>query len=192
MDPISAGLGIVGLGMQVFGAISGAQSSRQAASLNQGIARDEMAINEQRRQAMELSASRQQLEIYRHTQRLRAQAQQAGVNQGAQFGSGVPQGMGQVESQGAFNALGVGQNLEIGRNIFGINNDISNKKIQLADVQADQATAAGWQSLGGSLMKAGPMLGAMSQGFGRSSSGSSGSYGNNYGYTANTYGNGYT
>jgi hypothetical protein len=174
MDPISIGLGVVGFGLQTFGSFSAASSARESARISRDIAGNEQAINEQKRTAMELSARRQQLEIYRNTQRLRAQAQQAGVNQGAYFGSGMAGGNAQVQNQGYFNLQGVSQNLELGRNIFGLNDRISASKMELAEVQGEAATAAGLASLGGSLVKAGPMIGAMGRGF--SFGGSSGNY----------------
>jgi hypothetical protein len=70
-----------------------------------------------------------------------------------------------------FNIAGVSQNLQIGENIFGINNDISNKKIQLSSIQGSMATDQAWSSLGGALVKAGPTIGGLSKdagaGFGK-------------------------
>jgi len=163
MDPISAGLNIVGFGMQVFGAISGAESAQEAANIKKGIAGDEQKINEQKRQQMLLESSRKQMEIFRNMQRQRAMATAAAVNQGASLGSGLQGGLAGVSGQSFFNSLGISQNVELGQNIFSINNDISSKKMQLADVEADQAEAAGWASLGGSLMKSSDTFGKMGQ-----------------------------
>lgn len=163
MDPISIGLGVVGLGLQIFGASEGASAAKQAASIQRGIAADEQKINEQRKQQMLLESSRKQLEIFRNNQRQRALATAAAVNQGASFGSGLQGGLAGVTNMSLFNSQGINQNVEIGTNIFGINDAISQKKMQLADVQAQQAEAAGWASLGGSLMKAGPTFGSLGQ-----------------------------
>lgn len=152
MDPLTIGLQAVGLGMQIFGAFGAASSASQAAGINRGIAADEQQINAQKQTQMEMSARRQQLEIMRQTQQAGARATAAATSQGAQFGSGIQGGLSQVADQGTFNLQGVSQNLEIGRNIFGINNDVSNKKMQLADVQSTQATDQSLLSLGGSLV----------------------------------------
>lgn len=172
MDPISAGLAVVGFGMQAYGAFSGANTAKQAAQVKQNIAAEEQKLNQQRRLQMELSARREQLQIYRNNQRLRAQATQAAVNQGASMGSGLQGGLAGVTAGSAFNLQGVTQNLEIGRNMFAINDRISGFKQQLASLEGDAAEAAGWASLGGSLMKNSGTIGQLSQnafaGFGNS------------------------
>lgn len=171
MDPVSAGLGIVGLGLQVYGAFGAAGKAKEASNLSVGIAGDEQQINAQKQQAMQLSAKRQQLEVFRNMQRQRAQATNAAVNQGALFGSGLQGGLAQVTDQSLFNSQGINQNLEIGQNIFGINNDISSKKMQLAQVQGEAATDQALGSLGGALIKMGPTVGGLAKdayaGFGR-------------------------
>lgn len=175
MEPISAGIAIVGLGMSIFGGMSGANEAqhqaelgRQASGINQLIAGDEQQINDQRRQQMELDSRRQQMEIFRNAQRARATGTAAAINQGAAQGSGLQGGLGQIQGQEGTNLLGIGQNLQIGENIFGFNNDISGKKRQLAGIQGqmgtsqgNQASDAAWASLGGSLMKAGPTIGGL-------------------------------
>lgn len=161
-DPISAGLQVVGLGLQIYGGMESSRKAHEAANINVGMAQDEQKINAQKQEAMQLSGRRQQLEIFRNQQRMRAQATNAAVNQGAQLGSGLQGGLAQVDDQSMFNAQGVNQNLEIGQNIFGINNDISSKKMQLARIGADQATATGVSSLGGALVKDGPVIGQLS------------------------------
>lgn len=163
MDPISIGLGVVGFGLQLFGMSQGAEAAEHAAAIKKGIAGDEQRINEVKKQQMLLESSRKQMEIFRNMQRQRALATAAAVNQGASTGSGLQGGLAGVSGMSFFNALGINQNVELGQNIFSINNDISSKKMQLADVETDAATAQGWASLGGSLIKAGPTFGALGQ-----------------------------
>lgn len=152
MDPLTVGLQAVGVGMQIFGAFGASSDAHRAAELNKGIAGDEQQINEQKRTQMEMSARRQQMEIMRNAQRARAQGTAAAVNQGANLGSGLGGAQSQNAAQGAFNLQGVNNNLAIGENIFNTNNDISSKKMQLADVQASQATDSAIMSLGGSVV----------------------------------------
>lgn len=158
MDPLTLGLGVVGLGLQLYGGSKASQEAQHQAELAQKNYVLETQVNTQRKQAMELSASRQQLENYRNVQRARAQGMAAAVNQGAQFGSGIQGGQAQAQSQGAFNNLGITQNLEIGRNIFGLNNQISGNKALMSQSQANQATDMGLASLGGSLVKNSGMI----------------------------------
>lgn len=153
MDPISAGIGIVSLGMQLYGGIKASEDAHQAAQIQQSITTLDMSANAQRQQAMELSASRQKLEDFRQAQRLHAQSENNAVESGSQFGSGYAGGQAQITDQNGYNILGVNQNLQIGRNIFGIDNQIDNQKIALSGVQSQQATDQGIASFGQSLGK---------------------------------------
>lgn len=166
MDPLTLGIGAVGLGMSIFGGVSASQHAEEAARVSGQIAGLEKDVNEQRRTAMELSSRRQQMEVFRNNQRQRAMASNAAVNQGAQFGSGLQGGLAQVQDQSMFNSLGISQNLEIGRNIFGLNDQISGYKAQLSSIQGSMATDQGLASLGGSITKGAGMLGQMGQGIG--------------------------
>src|SRR5258706_2000925 len=115
MDPLTLGIGAIGLGLQIFGGAKQASDTSALAqksyAINSQITGLEGQVNDQRRQAMELSARRQQLEIFRNTQRARAQGLAAATNQGAQFGSGLAGGQAQATDEGLFNIAGVNQNL---------------------------------------------------------------------------------
>lgn len=169
---LGAGVSAVGLGMSIFGGLEQSHIAKEQAGVSADIAKQEQGINDQKQQAMELAGRRQQLEIIRNNQRARALAENNATNQGAQFGSGLQGGLAQVADQSLFNLVGVNSALETGRNIAGYNNTISQDKIRMAQLGGDAASAAGFASLGGSILKAGPMVGALSGGFGsRSSSG---------------------
>lgn len=163
IDPISAGLAVVGVGLQIFGSMSASENAQEVAQLNQSIAQDEKAINAQKKTAMELSARRDMLQQFRNAQRLRAQATAAAVNQGASQGTGLQGGLSQIMAQNEFNIAGINQNLEIGRNIFGLNDSISGKKSQISSLQGEIASDQALASLGGSLVKMGPTIGGLSQ-----------------------------
>lgn len=166
MDPISIGIGVIGLGMSIFGGMQQADVAKQQAQVSRDIAGQEQGINDEKQKAMEISGRRQQLEIMRNTQRAQAQATNNAVNQGAQFGSGLQGGLAQVADQGLFNITGVNLGLETGRSINTYNRSISQDKMKMADLGGDMAEAQGWSSLGGAIMKSGPMIGSLSKGFG--------------------------
>ena len=172
MDPISLAIGAVGLGMQIFGGIGQADNAKQAAKISQDEARQEQGINDQKQKAMELNGRRQQMEISRNAQRQRALATNSAVNQGAQFGSGLQGGLAEIDDQSGLNNLGVGYALQTGRAINEYNSKISADKIAMADVQSSSAQNAGIASLGGALIKSGPIIGNLSKGFGSSGIGS--------------------
>jgi hypothetical protein len=166
---VGAGIQAVGFGLSLFGQNQQAQNAKAQAKVSMDIASKELAINEQKRLAMELNARRQQMEIFRNTQRARAQATQAATTQGASLGSGLQGGLAEVAGQGLFNLFGVNQALYTGENIAANNNLISQDKIKLAELGGDAADAQGLTSLGNSIMKVGPTVGQFSTGFNFSS-----------------------
>lgn len=170
MDPLTIGIGAVGLGMQIFGGISASEKANEASAIQQQISGLEIGVNDQRRNAMELSGRRQQMEVFRNNQRQRAMATNSAVNQGAMFGSGLQGGLAQVQDQSGVNSLGINQNLEIGRNIFGLNDQITSAKAQLSSVQTQMGQDQGIASMGGNITRSAGMLGQMAQGFGSKSS----------------------
>lgn len=159
MDPLTLGIGIIGLGMSLAGKFKASADAQKMNTLEHEQAQLEMQINGQKKQQMELNGRRQMLEVARNTQRLRAQSVQAGVNQGAQYGSGLQGGQAQIAAQGNFNMLGIGQNLEIGRNIFGLNDSISGVKMQMSDVKTSLANDQAITSLGGAILTSSGKIG---------------------------------
>lgn len=170
VDPLSIGLAIGGIGLQILGGFGASENAKKQSEISKAIAGDEMRINEQKRQQMELEAKRSLLQNMRNAQRLRAQAAAAAVNQGASKGSGLYGGLAGITDQEGVNALGVDQNLEIGRNIFSINDSISAHKMQLSQLQGEQATNQSLMSLGGSLVNNAGTIGNFF-GFGKGGSG---------------------
>lgn len=153
MDPFTLGMDAVGLGFKVAGLFGGMDQAKRSASLSYGIAQDEQKINAQKYQQMLLESHRRQMENFRNIQRQRSMATAAAVNQGAQFGTGLFGGLAQISDQGGVNDLGINQSKEIGTNIFNLNNDISNKKIQQSFAQSNMATDQSLMSLGGSMLQ---------------------------------------
>lgn len=166
MDPLTLGIGAIGLGLQFFGGAEASSKAKEAYGIQANITGIEGQVNDQRRQAMELSARRQQMEIFRNQQRARSMATNAAVSQGAQFGSGLQGGLAQVDAQSNFNLQGVNENLSIGRNIFSLDDQISKQKLALSGVQGEMATAQGISTLGGSILKSSGTIGNIFGSFG--------------------------
>lgn len=154
----SLAIGAAGVGTSVAGAMSAAEANKNIAGL-------EGKAEEQRKNAMELDARRKSLEQVRVMQRAHYMAQNNANNQGALQGSGVQGGYGQVAGMGYTNLAGIGQNREIGENLFGINSQISGQKMNLADAQSMSAIGSGLTSLGSMGMGALGNFGKLSQGF---------------------------
>jgi len=164
MDPITGGLAVIGLGMSIFGGTSAASESRRQAQLQQQVAGQETLLNAQRRQQMEMSNRRSQLENVRNVQRAKAMGLVTATSQGAQFGSGFEGGQAQIQGQGNYNALGLSQALQSGETSFDINDRITNLRSQITSSQSSQATDQGLASLGGSIFGASTTLGKLGQG----------------------------
>lgn len=111
----------------------------ESRTINQGIVGEQRDIEATKRQAMEVDARRQQLEIIRNQQRGRALGLATATAQGASKGSGLQGGYGQIAGQTGVNILGVQQNLQAGRNIFDANANISNLNSQMADLTYNYA-----------------------------------------------------
>lgn len=185
MEPISIGLGIIGLGMQIFGGIGQAEAASAQAGISQqesGVSMDEakqeQGINDLKQQQMEMDARRQQMEIIRQQQRVQALGLSRATNQNAQFGSGIQGGLAQATAQSLTNLQGVNGALEVGRGIAGFNQNITEDKYKMFGLQSisasyggQAATDQGISSLGGAVLKAGPIIGQFSKGFGSGSSG---------------------
>lgn len=172
MDPISLGIMAVGLGMSVFGGIGSSGASAKAAEISKDEAMHEQQINSIKQQQMDVEARRTNLQTIRNNQQARAMATEAATNQGAQFGSGLQGGLAQIQDQTLYNMQGVNYAQAFGKQIFAQNNAISADKMQMAGVQSDQAQYAGISSIGGAIMKAGPLIGGLSKGFGSMNLGS--------------------
>lgn len=109
-------------------------ASEGSLAINKGIAAQQTEIEAQKRQAMEVDARRQQLEIIRGQQRARALGLTNATAQGSSKGSGLQGGYGQASGQAGTNLVGVQQALQSGENIFDANANITGLNSQMADL----------------------------------------------------------
>jgi hypothetical protein len=154
---VAFGLEAIGTGLQVVGGLNAMSAQKEEAAASKGITQLEMQADQQRRQAMELSAQRSSLEVTRNAQRARSMGTESAVVGGSQLGSGLAGGLSQIQGQATTNQLGISQNLQIGRNIFDINQNISAARIAESNAKSKEATAAGISGLGSSIFKLGGM-----------------------------------
>lgn len=152
-----------GLAASLIGSASAAKASSQYYQSEQQVAGLEGQVNDQRKTAMEVDARRRQLETVRNNQRARSMAQTTATSQGAQFGSGLEGAYGGIGGQSGTNLLGINQNLEIGRNIFGLDTQISAQRLTQASLESSRSTDQGIASAGNAVMGASGKLGQMSQ-----------------------------
>lgn len=154
-----------GLALSGAGVATSYFGNKAAAEAQKDIIAGERRVEEQRMKAMELDARRKRVEQFRNQQRASAMAMMNANNQGAILGSGIQGGLAQISGATGSNVLGIDQNLEIGRNIFDINSQISNSKIAMADAQSTVALGQGLTSFGGSMMSSLGAFGKLSGGF---------------------------
>lgn len=181
MDPITLMFGLASTALSAFGTFGAMQTANQASQINQQIAGIQVQENTQRQLAMQISARTKSLDALRNTQKASSLALAAGVNQGAQFGSGVAGGQGAAANQGAQNLENIQQNLQIGNALFGMDSTIDNLKGQLSALQSREATYSGISSLGGDLSRVAGPFGNLFQNF----FGGSGGGGNSPGASSN-------
>lgn len=161
-------LGILGDVGSVYEGFQKADYQSQSAQISGQITGFEQQINAQRQQQMILNSKRQSVENLRNVQKAQSLGKSAAANQGALFGSGYAGGQASDASKGAFNAENISQNLQIGENIFGLQNQISAAQIRESQLESSAASAGGLAGLfsgaagiGGAIMKAAPELAAL-------------------------------
>src|SRR5690349_4913500 len=113
---VIAGLALtaVGTGTQVY-------SSLRSASIQKDMLAEEQRQEEIRKRAMMADARRKQLETLRQSQQASAVALAGATNQGANLGSGLAGGLGQISGQTASNYSGIAQSAGFGSAIFNSN-----------------------------------------------------------------------
>lgn len=156
----------VGIGVSLLGQSKSAEAAKQSTEAQKAMIALEQKIEAQKRQAMELDANRKQIENTRNIQRARALALTNATSQGAGQGSGLQGGYGQIAGQGAWNSLGIAQNLQIGRNIFDVNAQISQQKIAMANAGLLSQQGAAYTSTGNQILSASGSIGKVFSGFG--------------------------
>jgi hypothetical protein len=123
---VASAIAAIGVGVGLFGAISGSEAAdQQAQNQAQALALQKQE-QEERRKAMELDARRRRREIIRQGIAARSAALTTSTAQGAQFSSALPGAYGDIEGRTGTNLTGVNQNQEIGERIFdlkGLQND---------------------------------------------------------------------
>lgn len=154
----TAGLGIAGLGIAAFSQMQQSKAQSQVYQSDIATAGLEEQINDQRRQQMNLTSQRQSIQNLRNVQQKQAMGEAAANAGGALFGSGYKGGQAQEAAQGAWNAEGISQNLQIGNAIFNLDNQIDQQKIAKAQAETSANNWSGIGAIGGDIMKAAPAL----------------------------------
>lgn len=174
LGAVAPGLGIIGAGLSLFGGIERANASREAASQQAYGQVQLLGIEGKQEQlrssAMEIGARRQQMEVFRNQQRARALALNNATSEGAQFGSGLQGGYGQISGQTGVNSLGISSALQTGEQMFGLNAGLTAQRTSLAMQGASAASSAaegaGFQTLGGAMVSGMGTINSLARTFG--------------------------
>lgn len=162
----SLAVAAVGAGVSVAGQMQQKSAAKKMAAAEQDRILQEQAIEAQRQKQMELEAKRRQLEILRQGQRARSLALATTTNQGAQFGSGLEGAYGQASGQEGSQLLAGTQNLEIGRGIFGLNQNVTADRIRYSQGQSNYQSGAALSSLGGTIISSAGAISRIGGSFG--------------------------
>jgi hypothetical protein len=149
----TAGIGLGGLALSAIGQAQQSKAQGEVYQADINTANLEMQVNAQRQQQMQLNFQRQSIENLRNVQKTQAQGMAAAVAGGAQFGSGAKGGQAQAAAQGAWTMESLSQNLQIGQQMFSLDNQIDQQKIAKAQAESSANKASGIAALGGDITK---------------------------------------
>lgn len=112
-----------------------------SAGINKSILGFQQGIEAQRFRAMNLDSDRRQLEIIRQQQRARSLALATSTAQGSARGGSSALGgaYGQISGQTETNLGAIRTSQQIGANVFGLNANITNQRIDMNDLQTNLA-----------------------------------------------------
>jgi hypothetical protein len=148
----AAAIAAIGVGIAGYGAYQSSSSASQSNALQAqsvAIQQEQLALQ---KKSMELDARRRRRDIIRQNVAARSAALATTVAQGAQFGSALPGAYGGIEGRTGTNLLGIDQNLEIGRDMFGLKSRGAEVSGQIANANSNAASGAAMTSLGGALV----------------------------------------
>lgn len=165
-NPIGMAAAVGGIGLSIFGAMEKADMAKKQADLQSQMTQTEMQQEGVRQQAMRVNARRQQMEVLRNAQRARSLALNNATSQGAQFGSGLQGGYGQVAGAANWNNSGIESSLNFGEQMFSLNQTMSQQKMQMAQLTGQSATAQAYTQLGSTLVSNASQLGNIGKQFG--------------------------
>ena len=138
----------IGLGASAVGGYDSYEGAKKQADAQNQITGYEQQQNQLRQQQMELQSQRSQMETLRNQQRARSLALNSATNQGAQFGSGLSGGYGQIAGQAGTQLLANSQNTSLGEQNFGLDAMISQQKIAYSNAGTQVAQGQGISSVG--------------------------------------------
>jgi hypothetical protein len=158
--------GLVGAGFQFAGqqeSMKGAEAAALQSSIQAGY-QQKQAVNQAT--LVNMMAQRQQLQQVRTAQMARSQAEAAGVNQGAAYGSALPGAYGGISGTTTGNIQGIGMQQQTYMANFGLEQGIYQSKLLQAQAQSQIYAGQGEAAMGGDIASMGKALGQLIPSFG--------------------------
>lgn len=158
---------VVGIGSALAGtatSIIGASEQNAAQQEMIGVQQKE---NAQRKNLFEIEQRRKRVEDLRQAQVAQATARTHATAQGAQFGSGLLGGLEQVQGASNYNILGINQNTQIGENLFSLDQQMTQAKINSASAATITNIGGALTSFGGTAISSLDKIGNLTSGFGK-------------------------
>lgn len=166
--PALTSLLIAGLAISAVGTATSVVGAQKAASAQKDMAEQQQQQNALRQQAMELDAHRKQIQVMRDAQKARSTALSNATAQGAGLGSGLQGGYGQIGGDAESNSLGINQGVQLGRENFALDSNISSDKMSLASAQGISSWGTGLSGFGSALINTASVASKAGQGIGNS------------------------
>ena len=149
MGPVGLGLEGIGVLGGIGAAIGGMSAAKGEYKTEQNIAQLEEQANAVKWNQTQLNFKRSQLQNLRNAQQGRSVALANASGSGAQFGSALGGGLGNVGGEYGTNAVNLSQNEQNAQQEFNINESISAQKMQESKYKSEAATWAGIGSIFG-------------------------------------------
>lgn len=157
---------VVGVGSAIFGVGSSVIGASNQADAQQQMLGIQAKQQKQRQDLFEIEQQRKRIESLRQGQVAASTARANAVGQGAQFGSGLLGGIGEIQGETNYNILGINQNTMVGENLFGLDQQLTDAKINSAQATSMQQMGQSMTSFGGMLVSNMGEIGRLSSGFG--------------------------
>lgn len=148
----SAIIGGVGLATQAVGMVKQQSAQKAQVRAQNDAARAQQEQERVRERQMQLESMRRQREIYRESLKARATGLANATSAGTQYSSGIQGGFGQISGETGRETLALGENTQIGSQMFALNREITAADTRANSARADYNTGAGLVSLGGALV----------------------------------------
>lgn len=157
---------VAGVGASVYGTMQQKSASEKQNQYNQQVLKQEQDAAAVQKQQADLESQRYRMQVIRQQNVQRSLALSNATAGGAQYGSGLQGGYGQISGESNTGLVNSFQNQGIANSLYGINQGISNTRYAQYGAMNQYYSGAAMTSLGGELVSSMGAIGRLSSGFG--------------------------